>query len=76
MQLDFSMLVGWLVGFWCTHFRDLAPLIKSVLVLVSRAKVKAFYGIASMFYTYMDTSEITVKNYGFGARHWRGQNNT
>ena len=23
-------LVGWLVGFWCTHFRDLAPLINSL----------------------------------------------
>ena len=22
---------GWLVGFWCTHFRDLAPLINSVV---------------------------------------------
>ena len=42
-------LAGWLVGFWCTHFRDLAPLIihsrdlapliNSVLVLVSSAKV-------------------------------------
>ena len=31
---------GWLFGFWCTHFRELAPLINSVLVLhvVSSAK--------------------------------------
>ena len=48
-------LVGWLVSgaptfvIWhhsLNHSRDLAPLIKSVLVLVSSAKVRAFYGIA------------------------------
>ena len=22
-------MLGWLVGFWCTHFRDSAPLINS-----------------------------------------------
>ena len=26
-RFSISNLVGWLVGFWCTHFRDLAPLI-------------------------------------------------
>ena len=34
-------LVGWLVRFWCIHFRDLPPLINLV---VQCAKVKAFYG--------------------------------
>ena len=29
---------SWLFVFWCTHFRELAPLIDSVLVLVSSAK--------------------------------------
>ena len=49
-------LVGWLVSgvptfvIWhhsLIHSRDLAPLINSVLVLVTSAKVKAFYGIAN-----------------------------
>ena len=33
-------LVGWLVGLWCTHFRDLAPLINSILVAVKCATMK------------------------------------
>ena len=49
-----NLLVGWFVGFWCTHFLDLPPLINSFLVIlaplinsvpVSSAKVKTFYEI-------------------------------
>ena len=52
-------LVGWLVGWLVTgaptfviwhhsliQSRDLAPLINTVLVLVSSAKMKTFHGIA------------------------------
>ena len=57
MELIFleGWLVGWLVSgaptfvIWhhsLIHSHDLAPLIKSVLVLVSSAKVKAYSGIS------------------------------
>ena len=31
----FILKVGWLVGLWCTHFRDLAPLINSTPLINS-----------------------------------------
>ena len=53
--------VGWLVGFWCTHFRDLAPLINSVLELVSSAKVKALLiGVQEAFLTLVTPKGPTI----------------